>query len=356
MLQMITAGLAGCALMATTTPAARETRLDIITPCAFQVFQRNTAGMAQIPVRVSSDLNAARIEARITQISDGSVVYQWRQLMASSDEGVYETSLEAPAGGWYAVQVRALDAQDAVIAESAVERVGVGEVFICAGQSNSANFGEARLKSTDDRVVSFDCRTWSRCEDPQKGADGGGGSPWPVLGDLLARHLDVPVAFASVGVGGTSVNFWQPGEEGFARLQAAISALGGDGFRAVLWHQGESDAGGGMAAADYESRLTNTITQSRKLAGRDFPWFIAKVSFCPDHWDQHPEMRDAIRSAQQSIWDRGIAFPGPDTDTLRAPKYRSQDRIHFSELGLRTHAERWFALIWTKLFECEHRP
>ena len=43
------------------------------------------------------------------------------------------------AGGWYQLTVRARTGSRKT-AEQAVDKVGVGEVFVTAGQSNSANF------------------------------------------------------------------------------------------------------------------------------------------------------------------------------------------------------------------------
>ncbi|MEX0670555.1 MAG: hypothetical protein WD060_08885 [Pirellulales bacterium] len=56
-------------------------------------------------------------------------------------------------------------------------------------------------------MATFDGTAWRVANDPQPGASGSMGSLMPPLGDELVKRLDVPV-----------------------------------GFRAVLWHQGESDS------------------------------------------------------------------------------------------------------------------
>ena len=49
-----------------------------------------------------------------------------------------------PAGGWYTLMVTAVGAAPKEIEETAlVEKVGVGDVFITGGQSNSCNFGSS---------------------------------------------------------------------------------------------------------------------------------------------------------------------------------------------------------------------
>lgn len=317
------------------------------SPVAYRVFQRNAGNVARVPVCAEVDGSARRVEARV--VDDGGAAAGWTAMEASG-EGRFSREMEVPAGGWYEVQVRALDAGGELIGEASVGKVGVGEVFICAGQSNAGNSGAGLMSSQDDRAASFDGENWTHCDDPQKGATGQGGSPWPVLGDLLVRGLGVPVAFASVAVGGSSVKYWQPGEPGYPRLEHAVNALGPHGARAVLWHQGETDAMNGMPADEHEGLLANVIKLSREVGRYEIPWVVANVSFCPERWDQEPEKRDAIRSAQQALWSKGMALRGPDTDELRDPKYRAADRIHFSELGLKEHGRAWYEAVMEQLF------
>ncbi|MCE9631908.1 MAG: sialate O-acetylesterase [Planctomycetia bacterium] len=115
------------------------------------------------------------------------------------------------------------------------------------------------------------------------------------------------------------------------------------GFRAVLWHQGESDANQKDASrtlpGELSSRyLTQLIRDSRRDIGWEAPWFVAQASYHgPD--DQGS---DDIRAAQATLWKSGLALQGPDTDKL-GPEFREQDGrgVHFSGTGLRAHAAAW---------------
>src|SRR5262249_31043377 len=136
-----------------------------------------------------------------------------------------------------------------------------------AGQSNSANHGAEKQWTTTGLVACFDGKRWRPADDPQPGASGEGGSFIPPFGDAIARRFHVPVGVVACGVGATSVREWLPqgarfpnpptltahvqqlpgGEwesKGaiFASFSARMKQLGPHGFRAVLWHQGESDA------------------------------------------------------------------------------------------------------------------
>ncbi len=59
----------------------------------------------------------------------------------------------------------------------------------------------------------------------------------------------------------------------------------------------------------------------------------------PGHVPQAQDSADAeFRAAQKSLWDDGVAQPGPDTDAL-GPEYRAG--VHFNERGLKSHGELW---------------
>jgi hypothetical protein len=126
-----------------------------------------------------------------------------------------------------------------------------------------------------------------------------------------------------------------------------MSDVGKNGFRAVLWHQGESDANQAdtsrtLAGNLYQKYLTQLIQQSRKDIGWNAPWFVAQASYhIPGD-----EGSDDIRKAQAAVWKDRIALQGPDSDAVKG-NYRDSGGkgVHFSGPGLREHADRCFDKI-----------
>lgn len=341
--------------------------LSLTAPTEYQVIQRDTLPQGSIAVRgrfMESDIKAPAIEARL--LMDGQPA-EWQILPAIFTGDRFDATLQAPAGGWYRLEVRA--SQDGqVLAETAVEHVGVGEVFVVAGQSNSANYGAEKQVTKTGRVVSFDGTKWQLANDPQPGASGGGGSFLPPLGDALATRFDVPVGFVSCGIGATSVREWLPkgsrfpnpptiesrvqklanGEwesrgEAFEMFVSRMKPLGPRGFRAVLWHQGESDANQRdttrtLAGPLYREYLTKVIRESRREIGWEAPWFVAQVSYHVPGDEASPE----IREAQASLAKDGLALAGPDSDSLKSEWREANGQgVHFSGPGLRQHAALW---------------
>ena len=200
----------------------------------------------------------------------------------------------------------------------------------------------------------------------------------PPLGDQLATRFRVPIGFVPCGSGGTSVREWLPAGIGFtnpptvevnvekqlggtwvskgglyAQLVQRLRRLGPHGFRAVLWHQGESDAhqqdsSRTLAGPLYHDYLAQIIRSSRRECGWDAPWFVAQASYHTPDDSGSAE----IRAAQQALWTSGVAEEGPDTDQIRGD-FRDERGmgVHFSGVGLREHAARWSAKIspWLEL-------
>jgi hypothetical protein len=312
---------------------AVDADLAVWSPRDYQVFQRPSRLRGAVALRGRVRPACDRVEARVCGLLPGP----WQTLPAVKPDRSFEGEVPAGAGGWYRVELRALRG-DQVVARAAVDHVGIGEVFVVAGQSNSTNCSRDKLRTRSGMVATFGGDGWRPADDPQPGVHdhSRGGSCWPAFGDALYARYQVPIGIASTGHLGTSVKAWQPGGELFQWLTARMRQLGRHGFRAVLWHQGESDVG--LPGDDYARRLTAVIEESKKAAGWDFPWFVARVSY------QNPYNRsfETTRGAQQKLWETGVALEGPDTDTLGGDNRDNNGQgIHFSAKGLRAHGRMW---------------
>lgn len=312
--------------------------LTVVSPRNLQVFQRQTRGAGRVLISGRAQAKHDKVEFMLEGAPlMGKLPKGWQPISADPVTGSFNASLNLPAGGWYKLTVRAtLKGKPA--ASAVIKKFGVGEVFVTAGQSNSTNSGQFRTKQTSGMVSSFSGTDWRLADDPQPGPHDGsqGGSPWPAFGDAMFSIYKVPIGIAVTGHGGTSVNQWQPGGELHNWMMARIWQLGPGGFRAVLWHQGESDAN--MAPEEYFEKMARVVGASTRLAGWEFPWFVAQASY---HSPANPSW-PKVRAAQKMLWDRGVALAGPDTDTLTGDNRDYGGKgIHFSPKGLAAHGKMW---------------
>ena len=348
--------------------------LVLTSPLDYQVVQRSAShtGTLRIEGQLSEQVpEAAVFEGRILG-QEAEVA--WQRLEATVSGRTVAMQMEAKAGGWWQLEIRVLN-DGREIANAVVAHVGIGEVFVVAGQSNSANHGEEKLTPQTGRVAAFDGTKWQVANDPQPGASGEGGSFIPAFGDAVVEKLDVPVGIVSCGIGATSVREWLPkgsrfpnpptlvsrvqqlpsGEwasdgAAFEMFTCRMKQLGPDGFRAVLWHQGESDANQQdptrtLSGKLYRESLEKLIRASRLAIGWNAPWFVAQVSYHVPGDEASPD----IRAAQASLWKDDIAFEGPDSDSLKGELRESNGQgVHFSGQGLRQHGKLWAVkvLVW----------
>ena len=345
-----------------------KSEAELYSPQDFQVFQRQSRLEGKISIQGHTSKQADRIRVRISGNSlKGELNPKWTSVNLDKETGDFSGDIPVTAGGFYSVEVE-ISAAHKVVADLRVAHVGVGEVFVVSGQSNSTNYGEVKQKTLTGEVASFDGNTWRLANDPQPATQdhSTGGSFVPSFGDALFEKYRVPIGVVSVGYGGTSVRQWLPAGEHvqeppmgelaithmadgtyvsdgklFEGMLAQINRLGIGGFRALLWHQGESDAlhepGHTISPQDYTTIMSLVIRASHARAGWSFPWFVAEATYRPDAQSYEP-----IREAQRNLWSGGVALEGPDTDTLTS-KYRDTDGkgVHFNELGLKTHGQMW---------------
>jgi len=273
----------------------------------------------------------------------------WINLETTIRDGVHRARLRIEAGGWYRLELRGV-VEENTVATGVVEPVGVGEVFLVAGQSYAEGANDELLKVGEvaGRVTALDVETgaWQVAHDPQPHR-GTGGTIWPPLGDLLVPLLQVPVGFVNVAVGGTAIRQWLPGETLYAGLLAG--ARGAGDFRAVLWQQGESDVIEKTTTEVYCERLRTLRSAFEKETGSSAPWLLAKSTLHPTVYND-PVGEGRIRQAIEVLWDEPGFARGPDTDLLNGDNRGGLGtRRHFTGLGQRRAAQLWFAALWTEL-------
>ena len=356
-------------------------QLHITLPTSRAVFQRGSDRRASVTVAGNVSELVDRVEARFVARQGGSTT-DWTTVQESPQGGVFRGAVSVPEG-WYNLEVRGIFQNNPVGAVATLERVGVGEVFLIAGQSNGQGLDPAtqpgQPESTDDRVnvLAWHNATNALGDPPRPefakltnslyGLHGFGSWNWGVLGDLLAARLNVPVLFINSAFGATTVNNWVESAQGQRTQNIYCMSCGEDsyyptgmpygnlrlalnyyvpllGARAVLWHQGESDTQLGTTADAYAGMLRQVIGFSRNHSGKILPWVVARVSLT-----EKTRVSPAVIEGQTRVVNPADGvFGGPSTDNVQNPR---PDGVHFSGEGHRQHAQAWFdALVNSDFF------
>ncbi|WP_236648758.1 sialate O-acetylesterase [Spirosoma sp. 209] len=284
--------LVGCLL-----PTIVSAQLSISSPVARMVVQRNLYNEANILVAGLAPANATAVEARLVPLALGQgQLTAWTSLPFLATTKAFRGPLLAT-GGWYRLEVRARNG-GTLLTQTSVDRVGVGEVFVIAGQSNVYGGFQRATSAAEDRVSCVDFRQDSLSEQllplrfsrASYGSSIGPSQPphiWSTLGDRLVQQLNVPVLFLGAALGGTSSSQWQQSAARnigptqntavYRRLGVALlHYVSRTGARAVLWHQGESDSY--TDTQTYFDNIRQVIEKSRQQTGFTLPWVMSRVS------------------------------------------------------------------------------
>lgn len=238
---------------------------------------------------------------------------------------------------------------------AAVPATASMQLFLLVGQSNMAGRGKVEPQDTVPipHVLMLDRqRTWVPAVDPMH-------FDKPIAGAGLGRSFAARIADSQPGVtiglipaavGGSPIDAWQPGvfyeptkshpwDDAIARARAAMTS---GTLKAILWHQGESDATPDLAPG-YEAKLHDLITRFRAaLDAPDVPFIVGQLGQYPDvPWDAPRRLVDAAHRALPGKVRR-TAFVSSDGLVHGA------DKVHFDTSSLhdlgRRYAEAYLSI------------
>ncbi len=327
------------------TRLAQVDWVRVTAPIAYQTYQRDDQGRADILISGTVSGQPKSVDARF----NGGA---WATI-ASTKDGKFSGVLKRQQAGQGSLEVRFSDKPDVNFRQ---DHVGIGEVFLVAGQSNA----EGRITSMQSyahptlRASVFDeAIGWRDGYDPTDSTLPDQYSVWPLLATKIMNATDVPVAFITsgapqtglIGDGGT----WAKGGPTYEKCLQMVRGSGVNGIRAVLWYQGESDAN---VPSMTESQYQNALFMLRRNLSNDLGWQLklvtAQIAYL--HTDTSKETRgsvDAVRMAQSSAPEReSYILMGPIFYDLDIRTTSGGDGVHLrSPNHAQIVAARWWRML-----------
>ena len=131
-------------------------QLIIKFPVERAVYQRNNSNLGNISITGTVSEECDRVEARlIARVVGQGVTTSWVTIDAEVAAQSFTGKIQN-VGGWYKLEVRGIKNEEVLFKET-IERVGIGEVFVIAGQSNAQGDGVSPNPkgAVDDRVNAY---------------------------------------------------------------------------------------------------------------------------------------------------------------------------------------------------------
>ena len=258
-------------------------------PSDWQIFQQEATGCANIRLagRWAAEGKARGVELRLVCQDTGvvpSAGMDWQSATMHRD-GTWSAGLRGvPAGGLYRLETRMWAVGPDGLAEFRGDMrhcLGVGDLWVIAGQSNSSGYGQGPCHDPPELGVHVlnNAMRWALGTHPlsdstdiahpaNRGTRNGGHAPWLHWAQLIKRAMGFPIGLIQTSLGGSPLVTWNPTEPGehplYETMLEAVAGAGGK-VRGILWYQGCTDATEGTGTATtYRRRFTGAVRAWRK--------------------------------------------------------------------------------------------
>jgi hypothetical protein len=202
-----------------------------------------------------------RVFLRVVAEEDGRDVVPWMPCTMHETRPEWTGVLaRVPAGGLYRVESCLQYAPDVAIEWALrgdmIHHLGVGDLWVIAGQSNAAGYGRGTVYDPPEAGIHLyrNNGRWDMAAHPFNESTGTahvenretanpGHSPYLAFARTIRREMGFPIGLLPTALGGSPLSAWHPEQDGtLSRVMLQVIGSLGGRVRGILWYQGESDA------------------------------------------------------------------------------------------------------------------
>ena len=205
----------------------------------FQIIQRGDDGFGTLSLEGAlPERWPDGTPLRASALREDDMLYVIPSLPCAVEGREWKVEVRLPEGGLYRVRV---EGQSGCVIDAC--HVGVGDIYVVAGQSNMAGFGkDAAFDPVTLGVHMYSGDgTWQLAMNSLW--EGPGSCPALSFGRRLKAQLGVPIGIVPAAVGGSFIEEWSPCGSGgklFRNMCRQLEAVGP--FKGYIWCQGCIDA------------------------------------------------------------------------------------------------------------------
>lgn len=221
----------------------------------------------------------------------------------------WQTRIQLPAGGPYRIESYLRYRVNCELRGDRIFHIGVGDVYLIAGQSNAVGVGKDCVNdpvSTDVHMFRLS-GNWDMASHPLHDSTDTrfplsreraqtGHSPWLNFGKILSRHLGYPIGLIPGTKGGIPLSCWDRQEDGaFFENAMEIVRASGSKIRGILWYQGCNDVYDEASRNTYFERFQRICEDFREAYGADIPILTVQLN-------------KTVCTKNSDLWQAGYGF------------------------------------------------
>jgi len=277
------------------------------------------SGWFHRPDSIPSD-EGVKVYGRVVEEDTGSPVVPWTGAQTEDDR--FSLQLCVPAGGLYRIET-CMPREgnqwnfDWAVRGDIRHHVGVGDLYVIAGQSNAKGFGREPAYDPPQLGVhmmrhngQWDLATQPLGDStdiqwmPALDRSVTGYSPYLAFAKQVNRTLGYPIGLIQTSKGGSKLEEWHPETGELYRGMVQFIQKAGNRIKGVLWYQGCSDANDDCSI-DYLQRFESMVSALRKTLGETVPFLTCQLNRVRDskedvNWTRIRQAQlDAARTLEQ---------------------------------------------------------
>lgn len=295
-------------------------------PQNWQILQQKY-GFAEVELSGSVIVEACDLECEdavviLRVLDENTNARIIKPVLAKPVSGRWTAKLIIPAGGPYRIESYFRYNKFGEKRGDRRFHIGVGDVYVIAGQSNAAGNG----KDAVDDPVSMDVHMfrlsgeWDIASHPiHDGTEAmfplsqdhtqAGHSPWLNFAKILSRKLGYPIGLIPTTIGGLPLSVWDRKEDGiYFNNMLGVIREAGSGIRGIIWYQGCADTGE-QQRWDYLERFRRVCKDFENTFFENIPILSVQLNkvTCTKNADidiegsAFAEIREAQRQAAREI-------------------------------------------------------
>lgn len=288
-------------------------------PQSWQIIQQEN-GKADIELQgYVRNVESPVVYCRVVQEDTNMPVVQWTTAQYQKENEWRTVLCDVPAGGLYRIETTAVpkdQRSDWGKRGDSIFHIGVGDVFIIAGQSNSVGYGKNPAFDPPELGIHIfrNNNRWDLAAHPFNDStdsvhdinceqENPGHSPYLTFAKVVKKAMNYPIGFIQTAKGGSPLSEWNPKERGnLYRNMLDIVRETGSKAAGVVWYQGCADTITEKEANSYLDRFAEMADALRyDLKNADLPIFTAQLNrlLGPEAGDRRDDLWSAVREAQR---------------------------------------------------------